>query len=51
MHATAGSCDEAHFEEDIQKIHKGYRMLDDIERRLKGYLDGAAGARPPSLLA
>lgn len=45
MHGTAGSSEEAHFEEDIQKIHKGYRMLDDIERRLKGYLDGAAGPR------
>lgn len=49
MLGTAGSSDEAHFEEDIQKIHKGYRMLDDIERRLKGYLDGAAGHKgtPP----
>jgi hypothetical protein len=51
MHGTAGSSEEAHFEEDIQKIHKGYRMLDDIERRLKGYLDGGAGAREQAPLA
>ena len=27
------------FEQDMQRIQKGYRMLDDIENKLKCYLD------------
>lgn len=36
--------DEVHFEEDIQKIHAGYKMLDNIEKRLKGYLEKGEGS-------
>lgn len=30
--------EDAYFKEDVQRIQKGYKMLDDIERKLKGYL-------------
>jgi hypothetical protein len=27
------------FQNDLDKINSGYKMLDDIEKKLKGYLD------------
>lgn len=34
-------------EEDFEKLQTGYRMLDDIEKRLKGYLDRGSENRVP----
>ena len=39
MEELRGSSEEQFFEKDVQKIQNGYRMLDDIERKLKGYLE------------
>ena len=38
--------DDEFFKQDVQRIQSGYKMLDDIERKLKGYL--SAGSEPLS---
>lgn len=39
--------DESNFRVDLEKIKKGYKMLDDMERRLLGYAQKVGVSSPP----
>lgn len=38
--------EDAFFDQDVKRIQNGYRMLDDIERKLKGYLSVGEDPKP-----
>lgn len=38
--------DDAFFKQDVQRLQRGNQLLDDIERKLKGYLTTASDLQP-----
>jgi hypothetical protein len=39
MRSSENDSNDPCFEQDMERIQRGYRMLDNIEHKLKNYLD------------